>query len=198
MMLPSWYLLMPVLTPVCFGLAVAFLPGLKREKVRNLFVFFALVLNVLLVVPVLLYDIPEQPLFRLSDSLTLFLQVDDAGRIFAAVMCFVWCAAGLYSFEYMHDEEQLPRYYAFYLLTLGVLMALCFSGSIVTFYMFYELMTLLSVPLVMHTMQKEAVAGGIKYLIYSVTGASLVLLGIFVLSPYVTTFSFTAGGVLDP
>ena len=198
MTLPSWYLLVPVFVPMLCGLAVAFLPALKEERARNGLVSLALVLQVLLVVPLLVAPETEQPLFRLSDALTLFLRTDDTGRFFAAVMAFVWCAAGLYSFEYMHEEEHLPRYYAFYLLTLGVLMGLCFSGSIVTFYMFYELMTLLSVPLVMHTMRKDAVAGGIKYLIYSVTGASLVLMGIFVLSPYVSTFDFTPGGVLDP
>ena len=46
-------------------------------------------------------------------------------------------------------------------------------------------------------MKKDAVAAGIKYLIYSVVGASLALLGIFILSPYVSSFSFAAGGVLD-
>lgn len=97
----------------------------------------------------------------------------------------------------MAKEEHLRRYYGFYLMTLGVLMALCFAGSIVTFYMFYEAMTLLTFPLVLHTMKRDAVAAGIKYLIYSVVGASLALLGILVLSPYVTTFDFAVGGVLN-
>ena len=83
-------------------------------------------------------------------------------------MAFVWAAAGAYSFEYMAHEKNLRRYYGFYLMTLGVLMALCFAGTIVTFYMFYEAMTLLTFPLVLHTMKKDAVAAGIKYLIYSV------------------------------
>ena len=49
----------------------------------------------------------------------------------------------------------------------------------------------------MHTMEKEAVAAGIKYLIYSVFGASAALLGIFFLMHYGTSLSFTTGGVLD-
>ena len=79
----------------------------------------------------------------------------------AFFMAFVWAAAGAYSFEYMAKEEHLRRYYGFYLMTLGVLMALCFAGSIVTFYMFYEAMTLLTFPLVLHTMKRDAVAAGI-------------------------------------
>lgn len=196
-MIGSWYLLVPVLLPILSGLAVCFLKPFEETKARNRFTLCVLVLNVLAVLPVLFAKDMTLTLFTLSDTLPVFLHTDTAGKIFAAVMCFVWAAAGAYSFEYMAHEENQRRYYTFYLVTLGVLMALCFSGSIVTFYMFYEAMTLLTVPLVMHTMTKEAVAAGIKYLIYSVVGASLVLLGVFLLSPYVTTFSFAAGGVLD-
>lgn len=196
-MIGSWYLLVPVLLPILSGLAVCFLKPFDQAKARNRFTLCVLVLNVLAVLPVLIAPDMSLTLFTLSDTLPVFLHTDTTGKIFAAVMCFVWAAAGAYSFEYMAHEENQRRYYTFYLVTLGILMSLCFSGSIVTFYMFYEAMTLLTVPLVMHTMTKEAVAAGIKYLIYSVVGASLVLLGVFLLSPYVTTFSFAPGGVLD-
>ncbi len=196
-MIGSWYLLVPILLPILSGLAVYFLKPFNEAKARNRFTLCVLVLNVLALLPVLIAPDTSLTLFTLSDALPVFLRTDTTGKIFAAVMCFVWAAAGAYSFEYMAHEENQRRYYTFYLATLGVLMALCFSGSIVTFYMFYEAMTLLTVPLVMHTMTKEAVAAGIKYLIYSVVGASLVLLGIFLLSPYVTEFSFVAGGVMN-
>lgn len=197
-MIGSWYLLVPVLLPVVSALALCLVKPLDSDARRNPLTLAVMVLNVLALVPILLTEDLTLPLFTLSDDLPVFLRVDDAGRLFAAVMAVVWAVSGAYSFEYMRHEENRRRYYSFYLATLGVLMALCFSGSIVTYYMFYELMTLLTVPLVMHTMQKDAVAAGIKYLIYSVLGASLVLLGVFMLSPYVTTFSFTAHGVLDP
>ena len=69
-------------------------------------------------------------------------------------MAFVWTAAGFYSFDYMAHEGHEKRFYCLYLLTLGVLMGLCMSGSLVTFYMFYEAMTLLTMPLVMHSGSK--------------------------------------------
>lgn len=196
-MVSSWYLLVPVLLPVLSGLAVAFCKPLVNARTRNAFTLGVLIANVIALLPVLLSGDMTLTLFTLSDDLPIFLHVDAAGRFFAAVMAFVWAAAGAYSFEYMAHEEHLRRYYSFYLVTLGVLMALCFAGSIVTYYMFYEMMTLLTVPLVMHTMTRDAVAAGVKYLIYSVVGASLVLLGVFILSPYVTTFAFSAHGVLD-
>lgn len=196
-MFGNWYLLVPILLPLLSGLAVMFIKPVGEGKARNPLVLATLCLNVAALLPVILGGERTLTLFTLSDTLPVFLRVDDTGRWFSAIMAFVWAAAGAYSFEYMAREENLRRYYGFYLMTLGVLMALCFAGSIVTFYMFYEAMTLLTFPLVLHTMKKDAVAAGIKYLIYSVVGASLALLGVLVLSPYVTTFDFVAGGVLN-
>ena len=196
-MFGDWYLLVPVLLPLLSGLLLTLYKPLGEGKNRNPVTLAVLCLNVAALLPVLLGGERTLTLFTLSDSLPVLLRVDDTGRWFSAIMAFVWAAAGAYSFEYMAKEEHLRRYYGFYLMTLGVLMALCFAGTIVTFYMFYEAMTLLTFPLVLHTMKRDAVAAGVKYLIYSVVGASLALLGILVLSPYVTSFDFVAGGVLN-
>ena len=200
-MIGSWYLLVPVLLPVLSGLLVGLWKGLgDADRRRNPFTLAVLLLNAAALVPVFLSGDLTLELFRFSDALPVFLRVDDTGRFFAGVMALLWAAAGLYSFEYMEHAGARRRFYSFYLLSLGVLMGLCFAGSLITYYMFYEMMTLLTVPLVMHEMTPEAVAAGIKYLIYSVLGASLVLLGVFLLSPYVregSGFGFEAGGVLD-
>ena len=192
----DWLLLIPVLLPALAGLATVFVKPFSSGKGRNGFVMAVLLATLASLIPVLTGGDKQLLILKLGEDLPVLLRKDTAACFFAAVMAFIWCAAGLYSFEYMEHEENQARFYGFYLITLGMLMALCFSGSIITFYMFYEMMTLLTVPLVMHTMEKEAVAAGIKYLIYSVTGASLVLLGTFLLSPYAQTFTFTAGGVL--
>ena len=197
-MFGDWYLLVPVLLPLLERAAPDAVQAAGGEgKARNPVTLVVLCLNVVALLPVLFGGERTLTLFTLSDSLPVFLRVDDTGRWFSAIMAFVWAAAGAYSFEYMAKEEHLRRYYGLYLMTLGVLMALCFASSIVTFYMFYEAMTLLTFPLVLHTMKRDAVAAGVKYLIYSVVGASLALLGILVLSPYVTSFDFVVGGVLN-
>ena len=193
----SFLLLLPVLVPVAIGLLLLICPVLDKRTPRTALTVLALVATVVLLIPVLVKDSLTLTLFTLSDTLPVFLHADTLGKVFACVMAFVWAIAGLYSFHYMAHEGKEQRYYALYPISLGVLMGLCFSGSIITFYMFFEAMTLLTMPMVMHSGKKESVAAGLKYLIYSVLGASLVLLGVFVLSPYVTTFSFTGGGVLD-
>lgn len=193
----SILLLFPVLLPLLAGAAVCFFPHFEDAQLRRKVTLAVLGLTLLLLLPVMFCGDMTLTLFTLSADLPIFLHTDTMGLIFACLMAFVWATVGVYSFPYMAHEGGEKRFYALYLCTLGALMGLCFAGSIITFYMFFEGMTLLTMPMVMHSGKKEAVSAGIKYLIYSILGASLVLLGVFVLAPYVKDFSFAAGGALD-
>lgn len=193
----SILLLFPVLLPLLAGAAVCFFPHFEDAKLRRTVTIAVLGVTLALLIPVLLCGEMTLTLFTLSADLPIFLHTDTMGLVFACLMAFVWAMVGVYSFPYMAHEGGEKRFYALYLCTLGALMGLCFAGSIITFYMFFEGMTLLTMPMVMHSGKKEAVSAGIKYLIYSILGASLVLLGVFVLAPYVKDFSFAVGGALD-
>lgn len=190
-------LLWPILLPVLGGLCAAFIPGMQERRVRTPFVGLILALTVLAVAPILVSAEPQLTLWQLTDTISITLRADGMAKLFIGLVSVMWLLVGIFSFEYMHHEKNEPRFYAFYLLSLGDLMALGMSGNLVTLYMFYEGMTLLTLPLVLHSQTKEAVAAGIKYLIYSVFGASAALLGIFFLNHYCTTLTFTPGGALD-
>lgn len=123
----------------------------------------------------------ELLLFRLVEEIPVYFRIDDLGRIFAGIVVLVFLLAGFFSFVYMSHEKNERRYYSFYLITFGVLMGLCFSGNLVTLYLFYEFMTLASMPLVIHSGSREAVMAGLKYLFYSFCGAYMALFGIYCL-----------------
>jgi multicomponent Na+:H+ antiporter subunit D len=63
-------------------------------------------------------------------------------------------------------------------MTYGVTLGIAFASDMVTMYFFYELLTLSTIPLVMHAMHKKAVAAGIKYALYSIAGAALAFVGL--------------------
>lgn len=134
-------------------------------------------------------------LFRLGEGLEIVFRLDGVGSIFVVTATVIWILTGLYSFEYMKREKEEKRYFGFYFMAFGSFLALALAGNMVTFYLFYELMTLMSVPLVLHTKTKEAVMGGLKYLFYSLCGAYMVLMGLFFLNRYAEALDFTAGGV---
>ena len=108
----------------------------------------------------------------------------------------MWLLAGIFSFEYMKHEDNNESYYMFYLLSLGVLIGLGMAGNFVTMYMFYEGMTLLTLPMVLHSRTKESISAGLKYLFYSIFGASMALVALFFMNAY-GNIEFLAGGNLD-
>lgn len=128
-------------------------------------------------------------------ELQLFsFKADEISWIFAIMTTVVWLMAGIYSFGYMKHDRYKKRYALFYLLVYFVLLGLDFSANLITMYLFYELMTLSSMPLILHDLKKESVSAAMKYLYYSIAGAFLALFGIFVLSQYAPSMEFMAGG----
>ena len=190
-------LLVAVLLPAAGSLMVVFLPWLNVTR-ENLCVFVGaiMILECIVVLLVALDTERTLILFEMTRQLPIALRSDGTSRIFSVLMSLMWTIAGFYSFGYMKHEQNEKSYYAFYLMTMASLVALTFSATMVTMYLFFEMMTFLSMPMVLHSRTKEAVAAGIKYLIYSVAGATMGLLGIFVLTPNIASPYFVGGGSL--
>lgn len=190
-------LILSILVPVLWGLVLLLLPQFKNRKALIISSGAGLIVTAALGLGVIFSKSAELMLFSFGKNLNMYFSVDNMGRLFGAVVIFVWVLAGIFAFEYMKHEKEEKRFFGFYVMVFGILHGLVFAGNMVTFYLFYELMTLLSVPLILHNRSKEAIMGGLKYLFYSLFGAYMVLFGLFFLNKYATTLNFTAGGVLD-
>ena len=136
----------------------------------------------------------EFTLLELTELLKISFKADEISWIFAIMTTVVWLMAGIFSVGYMAHDQYKKRYAAFYVLVYFVLLGLDFSANLITMYLFYELMTLSSMPLILHDLKKESVSAAMKYLYYSIAGAFLALFGIFVLSQYAPSMDFVAGG----
>ncbi|MBR0319634.1 MAG: proton-conducting membrane transporter [Clostridia bacterium] len=184
--------------PMLCGLALFAVPALKNEKrTRNLFTGASMLVMVLLSVLTALQGDMSITLFSITPTLPIVLQADALAHFFAIFFSVMWTISGFYAFRYMDHAKNQSRYFAFYLLTGGALCALSYAGTMVTMYLFFEAMTLLSVALVLHEMTREAIAAGVKYLLYSIAGATMGLLGIFFLTSNSMNAVFTAGGMLN-
>lgn len=187
-------LLAPILLPLLGGIPVFFL---RSRALRRVYVAALLILELLLLLTLDWSAAPVR-LLTLAPNVTLTLGPDATGRLFALTVSALWLVVAFFAFEYMTHESHPERFFAFYVISLGALVGICLSANLVTLYMFYEMMTLLTVPLVIHIGSKKAVDAGIKYLGFSVCGAGLGLLGLFCLQGCWSTDLFTPGGVLDP
>lgn len=135
--------------------------------------------------------------FYLTRTLPICFRIDEMGMLFSIMTLIVYLCAGFFSFEYMKHESKEKRYNGFYLIVFGVLNALCFAGNLITFYLFFEMLTLSSMPLVLHNGSREAIMAGLKYLFYSLCGAYMALFGIYFIWKNSDTLAFTAGGILN-
>ena len=117
-------------------------------------------------------------------GIVLRFGADSVTRLFALLFAALFLFSGIFSLEYMDHDHAPARYNAFFLLTLSAMLTLSAAQSLAAFYMCYEAMTVLSLPLVLHEGTKGAQKAGMKYLGYSLFGASLALFGFFVLGSF--------------
>ena len=182
-----------MILPFIFGLIIGFQ---KEEKQRNTLVFIAMAVEAALVWYLCMGD-HSATMWTLTDRLSIAYNTDGLAKFFACLISAIWLIAAVFSMEYMKHEEKPERFFMFYTFSLAALMSLCFSENMMTLYLSYEFMTVLTVPLVIHTGTPEAVSAGLKYLGYSIFGAGLGLMGFFFLNTYCDTTSFIAGGTLN-
>ena len=191
-----WLLLIPIFLPIASAFLLL-LGSLQSNSHRRALLGISLFAHTALTVYIALWSDVSLTLFHITDGLPIMLRLDNLGRVFSVLSSSMFLAAGFFSFEYMEHEDNERRFYMFYLLVSGMLSGLAYSGNFMTLYLFFEATTLFSVPLVLHTLTKEAISAAFKYLFYSIGGASLALIGFFFIFIYGTTLEFTNGGVLD-
>ena len=190
-------LILSILFPVLLGIGILLKREFKRRTVLLTLTGVGLIVTAALGMGVVLGGETELMLFSFGKNLDFYFHVDSMGKFFAIVVNVVWVLAGFYAFEYMKHEQEESRFFGFYVMVHGILHGLVFSGGMVTFYLFYELMTLLSVPLILHNRSKDAIKGGLKYLFYSLFGAYMVLFGLFFLNRFADSLAFIPGGTLN-
>jgi multicomponent Na+:H+ antiporter subunit D len=142
---------------------------------------------------------PEVRLGSLAQGLDLVLRLDHAGLLFALVASGLWVAASVYSLGYLNGagEAHRTRFLATFELCVATAIGLAFSANLITFFLFYELLTLATYPLVVHKQSPAAMAAGRRYLGTLLAGGVAVLLVVALVHAVAPGMAFTAGGVLD-
>ena len=140
---------------------------------------------------------PEIRLLQMTDTLSIIFRMDRLSVVFAELIAFLWPIAVLYAHEYMAHEERESSFFAWYTMSYGVTLAVACAENYFTLYVFYELLTLVTMPLVLHKKDARSVHAARKYLYYSITGAALGFIGLIFLLTY-GRVDFLPGGTLTP
>lgn len=190
-------IILVILIPIIAGALVPMLSFKKRWHME-VFLESAVILNSILVWYLLLHHSDSTFLLaHFTGDLSICFKVDGMSMVFAGLVSALWPFATLYAFEYMTKEEHEKIFFLFYTMTYGITLGIALSANLLTMYFFYELLTLVTVPLVMHTLTREAILASRKYLYYSLGGAAFAFIGLIMIIIYGTTTDFILGGVLD-
>lgn len=142
---------------------------------------------------------PEAHIIDIAPGLALAFKVEPLGMLFALVASSLWIVNSIYSIGYMRANEE-PRQTTFYIcfaVALGSAIGVAFAKNLFTLFLFYELLTISTYPLVTHKANAEAVRAGRLYLVL-LLGTSLVLFLPAIIGTYALagTLDFTPGGIL--
>jgi len=128
------------------------------------------------------------------------LQADPLGMLFATLSSLLWVFTAFYAIGYMRglDESNQTRFFAAFAASLAAAVGIAFAANLLTIFVFYELLSVATYPLVAHDETDEARAAGRKYLLYTFFGGGVLVLGGAVLVYALagtTTFGATAQGL---
>lgn len=191
-------LLVPVLGAI--GIALAHRWPNLREGI-TLTTAAALLACVLTILPAVLAGArPTANLFSVLPGLDIAFEVEPLGMLFSLVASGLWIVNSIYSIGYMrgNNEANQTRFFVCFALALSATMGIAFSGNLFTLFLFYEVLTLITYPLVTHHGSEKARQGGRVYLGLLMGTSVLFLLPALVFIWYLTgSTDFTAGGLLS-
>ncbi len=194
------------LLAVLVTLLAAALILITGEKNRNLREFWTLLASVLKfsivisMVPLILKgNVIEYTVISLTPGIALQFRVDSLGMFFGVLASFLWIITSVYSIGYVRslDEHAQTRYFLNFALCLSAAMGIAFAGNLLTLFIFYEILTVATWPLVYHKETKEAVMAGRKYLVYTLTAGMAILVGTLLIYSITGTTDFRPGGFLS-
>lgn len=167
----------------------------RLRAVVNLVAAGAKVLLVLTLVPVVVNaDLRPQFAMPFLPGIDLVLRVDPLALLFAALSAVLWLLTTVYAIGYLGRQEHRSRFFGFFGLCVTATVGLSFAGNLITFLVFYELLTLATYPLVAHWGNPQSLRAARIYLRYSLTGGLAVLIGVVWLTIYSGPVDFVEGG----
>ena len=194
----------PFLAVLVSSVGALFIIGTgKKPNLRESWSIIAGVLKLIIIlsmIPAVVYDkkIISYSLFNILPGIEIGFRVDAFGLLFAMGASILWIATSFYSIGYMRstNEHSQTRYFTCFAVALSATIGVAFSANLFTMFLFYEVLSIITYPLVAHKGTPEAKAGGRKYAIYLLGAAKAFLVAAIILTYNLTgTLEFSKDGI---
>jgi multicomponent Na+:H+ antiporter subunit D len=175
----------------------------RHPNLREFWTILASIIKFILVLTLLPAalegKVAEYTLFQAAPEVGLTLRVDQFGIFFAIIASGLWIFTSFYSIGYVrgNHEKKQTRYFASFAVCLSATMGVAFAGNLLTFIIFYEMLTIATYPLVIHKENKEAIAAGRKYLVYTLSAGLILIAAAGITYSITGTLDFRPGGIFS-
>ncbi len=195
-------LLMAVVAPFATAVGI-FALGEARERARSAVNLIGAAVTVVAVLACATAAWSAEPGRHAAVGIDLLdigfgLKADMLGALFAVVAGVLWLITTVYATGYMSHASDRARFFGFFSICVGSAIGIALSKNLLTFFVFYETLTLATYPLVVHSGTPAALRGGRTYLMYALPAGGALAAGVVWLNLLAGPVEFAAGGSLDP
>jgi len=191
--------LLVLTTSLATGVAIFFLAE-QRHRLRSALNLGGATLKLVLV-GVMLWGVFQQQHFEtryeLLPGIDFVLRADALAMLFVSLSAVLWLLTTLYAIGYLEGSPHRSRFFGFFSLCVTATTGIALAGNLLTFFLFYELLTLATYPLVVHRGTDKALHAGKIYLGYTLAGGAVLLVGVAWLYSLTGNVEFTNGGALS-
>ncbi|MBN2964269.1 hypothetical protein JWV37_05725 [Sulfurospirillum sp. T05] len=155
----------------------------------------------LLLISVMLLGVIEGRHYHFEATLVhgvkFVLRADALALLFGSLSALLWLLTTVYAIGYLENSPNRSRFFGFFSLCVMSSVGIALSGNLFTFFIFYELLTLTTYPLVIHRQSEESIKAGKIYLLYTIGGGVLLLVATVWLYSITGAMDFAYGGYLE-
>ncbi|GGH45720.1 complex I subunit 5 family protein [Microbacterium album] len=190
----------PLIMVLLSLLAAVVIFALRDDQVRprtavNLVAAVAKIgLIVVLIPPVVEGGARPEFVMPFLPGIDFVLRVDPLALFFGGLSALLWLLTTIYAIGYLRGKPHLSRFFGFFSLCVMATVGISFSGNLLTFLVFYEVLTVVTYPLVAHWGDRPSLRAARVYLRYAITGGLAVLIGVVTLTIYAGPVDFAEGG----
>lgn len=129
-------------------------------------------------------------------GMDLVLRADSMTILFSSLSAILWLLTTVYAIGYLEHAQNRRRFFGYFSLCVAATMGISLSGNLLTFFVFYEMLTLTTYPLVVHRGTEASLKAGAMYLRYTLIGSAAILAGMIWLYVIAGPFDFREAGAL--
>lgn len=179
---------------------IIFMLNENSVLLRNTFNLFGIFSKIFLVF-YLFYAIADGVKFRFSyeiiGDIEFVLKIDELSLLFAILSSILWLFTTIYAIGYLKNSQNQNQFFGFFSLCVMATVGLAIAGNLFTFFIFYELLTLVTLPLILHNKNQASKYAAVSYLKYTIFGGVVFLTGIVMLYQIGGVEDFISGGYLS-